>query len=281
MTFLALALFLAPRPAPPVEVRDLLATLVRIPAGSFSMGSATGEGDEAPVHTVDLPEYWISPHEVTNAQYAAFVRATGRRPPSVGRAEFVPPERFAAFKQIADRFAWTRGSYPPGRGDHPATLLKVEDAEAFCAWLTKVTGRAFRLPTEAEWEKAARGDRTAQTYPWGEGLDPSRAHYLLDPARKAEGATRPVGDYPANGYGLYDMSGNAWEWVADRYDPEYYHKSPPNDPPGPEAGETRIVRGGAWVDDDPKLLACAHRHEVARGVYSYSIGFRVATRQGP
>jgi sulfatase modifying factor 1 len=278
---LALLVFLAPRPAPPAEVRELVARLVRIPAGSFSMGSETGEPDEGPVHTVDLPEYWISPYEVTNAQYAAFVRATGHRAPSIGRAEFVPPDRFAAFKQIADRFAWRGGTYPPGRGDHPATLLEVEDAEAFCAWLTKVTGRAFRLPTEAEWEKAARGGLPGKTYPWGEGLNASRAHYLLDPARKAEGATRPVGNYPPNAYGVFDMAGNAWEWVADRYDPEYYRKSPPSDPSGPAAGDKRIVRGGAWVDDDPKLLACAHRHEVARRVYSYSIGFRVATRQGP
>jgi sulfatase modifying factor 1 len=279
--FFALLLFLAPRPAPPVEVRELIARLVRIPAATFLMGSETEEPDEAPVHAVDLPDYWIAREEVTNAQYAAFVRATARPAPSVGRAEFVPPDRLAAFQAIAGRFAWTGGRFPPGRGDHPATLLRVQDAEAFCAWLTKVTGRAFRLPTEAEWEKAARGGLESKSYPWGEGLDASRAHYLLDPARKAQGDTRAVGSYPANGYGLYDMSGNAWEWVADRYDPEYYRNSPRGDPPGPPAGDRRIVRGGAWVDDDPKLLTCAHRHEVAAGVYSYSIGFRVATRQGP
>lgn len=267
-------------PGVPPEIAGLIGQMVVIPAAEFGMGSAAGEPDEAPPHRVRLPEFRITRHEVTNAQYAAFVRATGHaRPGAQGDPAFVPPERLPAFREIAAQYAWTERGYPAGKAEHPVTLVTIDDALAFCAWLSEITGRSYRLPSEAEWERAARGGLEEKAYPWGDEIDLSRANYLKDQASKPASGTRPVGSYPANGFGLYDMAGNAWEWVGDWYDPGYYQRSGAADPRGPGSGAKRIVRGGAWVDDDVKLLTCSHRHEVDPGVFSYSISFRVVARE--
>jgi formylglycine-generating enzyme required for sulfatase activity len=104
----------------------------------------------------------------------------------------------------------------------------------------------------------------------------SRANFLKDEAAKETSGTKPVGSYAPNAFGLFDVTGNAWEWVADWYQPDYYKRSPAVDPPGPPSGAMRIVRGGAWLDPDPNVLDLSHRHEVPADTYSYSIGFRIA-----
>jgi len=265
-------------PKPPSEIKKLVADMVAIPAGEFTMGSDAGEPDEAPPHLVRLPQYRISRHEVTNAQYAAFVKASGHRIPGAqGDPSFVAPERLSAFREIAAQYAWRAAGFPEGKADHPVVLITIDDAIAFCAWMSKMMGREYRLATEAEWERAARGGLEGKPYPWGDGLELSRANYLKDQASKASSGTKPVGSYAPNGFGLFDMAGNAWEWVGDLYDGDYYKSSPRDDPKGPASGAKRIVRGGAWVDGDPKLVTCSHRHEVDPGVFSYSISFRVVT----
>jgi len=256
---------------------DVLGQIARIPAGEFLMGSDDADKDERPVHPVFLDEYFIARRTVTNADYARFVHATGYRAVAVRELPaLVSPEFRDMFRELAERYAWTNGEAPDGLENHPITLVQHVDALEYCHWLASVTDKPIRLPTEAEWEKAARAGFETKRYPWGDDIDPSRANFLTDPSMKMKRGTRPVGSYPSNGYGLYDMAGNVWQWVADWYDAEYYAVSEYRNPQGPPSGRFRCVRGGSWVNDDVSFLRCAHRHEVPADTYAYSIGFRIA-----
>ncbi len=256
---------------------DALGQMVRIPAGEFLMGSDDADKDERPVHPVFLDEYFIAARTVTDAEYACFVRATGYRPIALRELPaLVFPEFRDTFRELAERYAWKHGQPPEGLENHPVTLVQYVDALEYCLWLASVTGKPTRLPTEAEWEKAARGGLDAKRYPWGDDIDPSRANFLTDPSLKMKRGTRPVAAYPGNGYGLYDTAGNVWQWVSDWYDADYYTVSEYRNPQGPSSGRFRCVRGGSWVNDDVSFLRCAHRHEVPADTYAYSIGFRIA-----
>jgi formylglycine-generating enzyme len=259
---------------------DLLPEWASIPAGPFLMGSDVGGDNERPVHTVELSAFSIGIDPVTNAQYGRFVHETGYRAPAVDELPLVVmaggAERERVFREAAIPYIWTGSQPPAGRLDHPVTLVRWDDAIAYCRWLSQTTGRAVRLPSEAEWEKAARGGLKSQMYPWGDELTHEHANYLVDPNVKHERGTTARRKFAANGYGLYDMAGNVWEWVQDWYDPRYYAVSPAQNPPGPVIGQFRIVRGGGWVSADSAMLTCGHRHQVPTDTYSYGIGFRVA-----
>jgi formylglycine-generating enzyme required for sulfatase activity len=250
--------------------------LARIPAGGFLMGTADADGDERPVHRVYLDEFFIGRFEVTQDEYARFVRATGHPVPAVRAAPLIAAgEHEDVFNELAAPYVWQNGEPPAGRGTHPVVLITYGDAAAYCRWLADEIGRAVRLPTEAEWEKAARGGLEGQQYPWGGVIDPSRCNFLVDPASKHQRGTRPTGTYPPNAYGLFDMSGNVWEWVSDWYASDYYAVSEAHDPRGPQNGQLRILRGGSWVNDDLTMLRCGYRHKVPPDTYAYSIGFRI------
>jgi formylglycine-generating enzyme required for sulfatase activity len=171
---------------------------------------------------------------------------------------------------------WEEGHPLTDRADHPVTLTRYDDAVAYCAWLSATTGKAFRLPTEAEWEKAARGGAESKRYPWGDRLDRNMANFLVDPALKATHGTTPCRSYPPNAFGLFDMAGNVWEWVYDWYDARYYGTAGARNPTGPPVGHLRLLRGGSWLVADVRMLSCSHRHKVPPDTYSYAIGFRVA-----
>lgn len=254
-----------------------LLNLVRIPAGDFLMGAADAEEDERPVHRVFVSEFSIGRFAVTNDEYARFIRATAHPPPAVRGLPLVAGGgRDGLFRELAGPYAWADdGSPPAGRGGHPVSLVRYEDAAAYCRWLSEALGRFVRLPTEAEWEKAARGGTDGQRYPWGNEIDPTRANYLPEPALKRQRGTRPTGTYPPNEYGLCDIIGNVWEWVADWYGADYYAIGEARDPIGPNVGIMRIVRGGSWVNPDVSMLRCAYRHKVPPDTYAYSIGFRI------
>jgi formylglycine-generating enzyme required for sulfatase activity len=250
--------------------------LARIPAGEFLMGASDAEEDERPVHRVNISEFFIGRFPVTHDEYARFVRATGHPAPAIrGLPLIAAAGRDALFKEMAAPYVWEKNEPPVGHGSHPIVLVQYDDAFAYCRWLSDSIGRAVRLPTEAEWEKAARGGVEGHRYPWGNDIDPARCNFLVDPSVKRQRGTRPTGTFPPNPYGLYDMCGNVWEWVSDWYGAEYYGNGDPRDPRGPSSGAMRIVRGGSWVNDDVSMLRCAYRHKVPPDTYAYSVGFRI------
>jgi formylglycine-generating enzyme required for sulfatase activity len=252
--------------------------LARIPAGEFLMGAPDRNEDERPLHPVFLSEFFIGRYPVTCDEYSRFVRATGypapavRDPPAVASSG---DDDLDAFRTLAAQYVWEDEAPPAGHGANPVVLVTSDDAAAYCAWMSDTLSRTVRLPTEAEWEKAARGGVANQRYPWGNEIEPTSCVYLSDPEAKRERGTRPTGTYAPNGYGLYDMAGNVWEWVSDWYDPDYYSLSDLKDPRGPQSGALRIVRGGSWVNHDVEMLRCAYRHKVPPDTYTYSIGFRI------
>jgi formylglycine-generating enzyme required for sulfatase activity len=173
--------------------------------------------NEKPQHRVYLDEYWIGKYPVTVAQFAAYAWATG-----------VKTEAELDIK---------------GKADHPVTNLTWEEAMAFCEWAGRVTGREVRLPSEAQWEKAARGV-DGRIYPWGSRFDQTRCN-----VDRYFGNTTPVGKFSPAGdspYGCADLAGNVWEWCADWYGEEYYRASPAENPTGPASGEARVIRGGCF-----------------------------------
>jgi formylglycine-generating enzyme required for sulfatase activity len=226
--------------------------MVSVPAGEFLMGSESGYPNERPVHRVFVEAFALAQHPVTNAQYKRFMRETGHRVPYLDdpRAE-------------TDNWDRDQRTYPAGHEQHPVVLVSWHDALAYCEWA------GGRLPTEAEWEKAARGSLDGKLYPWGDEVDPSLANY------DNRDGTTTVGSYPPNGYGLYDMAGNVWEWVADWYDAKYYTRSPHQNPQGPEKGTVRVLRGGAWLLF-PQFCRVAYRFRNSPDFRFNLIGFRLA-----
>ena len=243
------------------------------------MGSDDGDHDERPVRVVHLDAYQIGLQPVTHAEYARFVRATGHRAPAVYELPLVVTaggrEREQAYRAVGEPYVWFDSDPPDDRVDHPVTLVRWEDAAAYCEWLAGETGLGIRLPSDAEWEKAARCGLDGRRYPWGDRLDRTMANFLADPALRGVRGTTACGAYPPNGYGLYDISGNVWEWVQDWYQP-----IPPGEsgaaPPQAAHGHLRLLRGGSWLVADGRMLSCSYRHKVPPDTYSYAIGFRIA-----
>jgi formylglycine-generating enzyme required for sulfatase activity len=218
--------------------------MVYVPAGEFEMGSTGGASDEKPVHTVYLDAFWIDRTEVTNAQFAAFLNEQGNR--EEGGVTWLDLEDEDCLIERAG------GEYRAAEGyaGHPAIEVTWYGAVAYCAWA------GARLPTEAEWEKAARGT-DGRVYPWGDEFNGSRLNFCDrnckydwkdTEADDGYARTAPVGSYPAGAspYGALDMAGNVWEWVADWYDGDYYRNSPARNPQGPPTGDARVLRGGSW-----------------------------------
>lgn len=255
---------------------DLIPRFVRVPGREFSMGSDEGADDERPAHRVQVDTFFASVHPITVEQYGEFVRESGHAAPSVHALPMiVTPAGAASFRELSAAHAWRDGEVPRDRARHPVTLVTHSDATAYCRWVSGRVGRMVRLPTEAEWERAARGERDGARFPWGNHVDGAHANFLPEPSQKRQRGTQPVGSYPPNDLNLYDMAGNVWQWVADWYRADAYRAGDRRNPRGPGTGALRIVRGGSWVTHDLNQLRCAHRHKVPPDTYTYSIGFRV------
>jgi len=221
--------------------------MVRIPEGWFWMGSETGQENERPVHRVWVEGFELAACQTTNAEYARFLTGTQHpRPLHWDDANFKHPEQ-------------------------PVVAVSWFDAAAYCEWLTKITGRRYRLPTEAEWERAARGGVEGKLYPWGDAPPES----LVDYSRRWKNGPEPVARYAPNAYGLYDICENVHEWCADWYDPGYYARSPERNPQGPAAGQRRASRGGSWRHHI-KVARCAARSSIPSEFKYADYGFRVA-----
>ncbi len=218
------------------------ADMIYIPAGEFSMGSVSGENEEQPVHRVYLDDFYIDKYELTNVQYGKFTAATKHKPPDIWKfTEFNRPQQ-------------------------PVVWVSWKAAAAYCKWAGK------SLPTEAQWEKAARGD-SGYVYPWGDDFSYSRANIIVP----GDGYqyTAPLGSYPegASPYGVLDMAGNVAEWCLDWYAPDYYQHGPDRNPRGPESGEYRVVRGGSWNSPGYDIRTTSRWRYYADTPRSY-IGFR-------
>ena len=263
-------------------------SMVFVPAGEFIMGSPTGEGldNEHPQRTVYLDAFYISKYEVTNEQFSQFVDATGYTTDAetAGWGWAWTGEDWEEVERADWRHPQGPGSSVEGKMDHPVVQVSWNDADAYCQWA------GVRLPTEAEWEKAARGT-DGREYPWGNSApNGSKLNYCDTNCELAwkdsnvdDGytGTAPVGHYEAgkSPYGAYDMAGNVWEWVADWYDAEYYSRAPERNPQGPDSGERRVLRGGSWSGYQGDAR-CVDRYGGDPDVRISYFGFRVAASVG-
>jgi formylglycine-generating enzyme len=287
-----------------------VAGMVWIPGGTYVMGNNHGPPDEAPRHAVAVDGFWMDAHEVTNAEFEEFVRATGyvtlpekkpelrslREGSDLGQLaileEMNQPGSICSLAissrdEIDERGAYSWWQYVPGaswkhpegpdssisdRMDHPVVHLSWLDVREFCQW----AGRS--LPTEAQWEYAARGGHNGRVYPWGNTRQPHGAWLqniwqgefpVEDTGEDGHTRTAPVGSFEPNDYGLYDMSGNVWEWCSDYYRPEYYLSSAVRNPLGPEE---------SWDPMEPDVIKRVQRGGSFMCSEQYCIGYRVASR---
>ncbi len=221
--------------------------VAHIPEIWFHMGCATGRDDEQPVHRIWVDAFELAIHQVTNAEYARFLADTKHPVP----------------------LHWDDPNF--NHPQQPVVAPSWFDAAAYCEWLDRMTGRRYRLPTEAEWERAARGGTEGALYVWGDAPPES----LPDYANRWRTGPELVGLYAPNAYRLFNMGDNIHEWCADWYDARYYARSPERNPCGPEEGVRRASRGGSWRHHI-KVSRCAARSSIPPEFKYADYGFRVA-----
>jgi len=268
---------------------DVCPDMVALPSGSFLMGSPENErgryGQEGPQHPVSVPSFALGRYEVTRGEFTHFVTETGH---ATGPCAYW----ISGFGNV--RQDYDLDLHNPSHGHqqtarHPVTCVSFDDAKAYVDWLAKKTGRAYRLPSEAEWEYAARAGTTSR-YFWGDevGLacDHANGHDVVSqrtngfnsaplPCDDGYGMTAPVGSFGANAFSLFDMAGNLWEWVDDHYRKTYEGAPADGSPWLSPTGAARVLRGGSW-EDEPRALRSAHRIWSRPGSRLNSNGFRVA-----
>jgi formylglycine-generating enzyme required for sulfatase activity len=222
---------------------------VLIPEGYFLMGSDKGQDEEGPVHRVWVDAFEMAVYQVRNRDYAVFLKATGQPTPKHwGDPDFSHP-------------------------DQPVVTVSWIEAVKYCDWLSAATGRRYRLPTEAEWERAARGGYEGLAYPWGNELPAEWPEYVERWGGEVRGPL-PVGQGRPSPYGLYDVSENVHEWCADWFGRDYYRKSPEKNPSGPGTGTRRASRGGSWRHQI-KVSRCSARSSIPPLFQYADYGFRV------
>jgi formylglycine-generating enzyme required for sulfatase activity len=264
------------------KINDGYGDYVLVPAGEFEMGDIFDEGhsDEIPVHTVYLDAYFIGKYKVTNQEFEKFIEDNGYKNPdywiSGGFGQYGPiPEHWNEEKY--------KGGGIPGNEDYPVVGISWFEAMAYCRWLSEKTGNTYRLPTEAEWEKAARGTGKRR-YAWGNAIDETYTNYDSGKKREEMSLT-PVGFYDggirngkknhsnASPYGAFDMTGSTSEWCLDWYGRDYYSVSPSRNPQGPDTGQSRVMRSAGYIDS-AYYQRTASRHKRGAHAKSFASGFR-------
>jgi formylglycine-generating enzyme required for sulfatase activity len=280
--FVAAIALMPGSPAGPPSANDGYGDFVYVAAGAFRMGDNFGEGDarERPVHTVDVSAFYIGRHEVTNGQFRRF-----RDDPEYGNTRFWPDGRPVPKDQVpywSD--ARNHGGGTSGSDDYPVLGVNWDSAVAYCRWVSVKTGKTYRLPTEAEWEKAARGT-DQRRFPWGNEIDHSYANFV---GASAFDTGQLVGFYDgtkrgpfqthsnASPYGAFDMAGNVMEWCQDWYARDYYGASPRKDPKGPATGAYRVLRGGTFFMESFDLRSASRTAAWPSFQGHRMIGFRAA-----
>jgi len=237
----------------PSGAEEYVPALVCIPAGCFLMGCDAGQDNEKPVHRVWIDEFLLAARQVTNAEYGRFLR-------DAASLSLPPP-------------FWSDPAF--NHPEQPVVGVSWYEAIRYCEWLSASTGGKLRLPTEAEWERAARGGREGALFPWGDAPPQSLPGYADRCAGHWKTGPEPVGRAEPNAYGLYNMCDNVHEWCSDWYLPDYYAASPERNPRGPESGERRASRGGSWRHHI-KMSRCAARSSIPPEFKYADYGFRVA-----
>ncbi len=241
--------------------------MVRIPEGWFWMGCETGRDDEKPVHRVWVDAFALAATQVTNAEYACLLAAVKLATEAKGTPGLKPLRNTIREEERKPLSYDANFNHPK----MPVVAVSWHEASAYCAWLSQATGKHYRLPTETEWERAARGGAEALLYPWGNAAPET----LPDYAKRWRLGPEPVGLYPPNAYGLYNMGDNVHEWCADWYDDAYYRQSPDRNPQGPKGGTRRASRGGSWRHH-VKVSRTAARSSIPPEFQYADYGFRVA-----
>lgn len=221
--------------------------MVPVPAGWFLMGSKTGQDNERPVHRVWVDSFQLGACQVTNREYDLFLQETGTAPPP----------------------CWNDANL--NKPQQPVVSVSWFEAVKYCEWLSSRWRQPCRLPTEAEWERAARGGVDGQLYPWGDPPPQSRPDYQL----RWKVGTEPVATQSPNEYGLFDIGENVHEWCSDWFQADYYLNSPERNPIGPESGERKASRGGSWRHQ-VKISRSAARASIPPAFQYADYGFRVA-----
>ena len=230
--------------------------MILIPAGDFQMGGFDSgcAAAELPLHVVSIDAFLMDATPVTNREFASFVSQTG----------------YKTLSELSGSVDTWRTYATEDREAHPVVLVSWDDANEFARFAGK------RLSTEAEWEKAARGGRADSLYPWGNEEPADNVCWQGAKAGVVIPATSEVASFQANGYGLYDMAGNVWEWCGDWYDDHYYGSSPFNNPQGPDSAENKVRRGGAWNVRESFRLRCSNRGAMVPSQAWKNLGFRCA-----
>lgn len=245
---------------------------VYIPAGAFKMGDTFGDGlpRERPAHTVDLDAFYIAKYETTNAQWRKF-----RDDPGYDDVKYWPNGKVVRKDQVSYWMnASNHGGGTPDSDDYPVMGVNWDSATAYCNWVSAKTGKKYRLPTEAEWEKAARGT-DQRRYPWGNEIEHADANYV---GTQKMDTSMKVGSFPkgVSPYGVYDMAGNISEWCSDWYSRDYYSVSPKKNPKGPATGAYKVVRGGSFFLEALDMRTYARSAAWPSFLAHRMIGFRAA-----